>query len=352
MMSGFVPEAQPATTPSLADPAPALRRFRRLSGVAVAATFLLIVVGGVVRISDSGLGCGAAGSGARGWPLCGGRVVPFIQTNSVIEYTHRLLATVVVVLLVALAWQSIRHLRGHRFLVRGSVVAVALVLFQAVLGGLTVEHNLRSALVAAHLGTAMLLLAVLIALAWAAPTGGLRASVPERGGVVRAAAVAACTLLLATIVAGGVIAGTERHGTAGHHESEGAHLACGKQFPTCNGAFLPYGAKKMVDIQLAHRTLMFAAVLAIAGFLALARRRRVRSRRHALVVALLAAQVLLGALNVWLGEHGELVVAHLAVATLLWATLVAATLALMRVPEPAAEAIRTARLTASGPAGG
>ena len=48
-------------------------RFRRLAYLTAALTFALIIVGGVVRISDSGLGCGPAGSGTEGWPLCGGR---------------------------------------------------------------------------------------------------------------------------------------------------------------------------------------------------------------------------------------------------------------------------------------
>ena len=71
-------------------------------------TFLLIMVGGVVRISDSGLGCGAEGSGTHGWPLCGGRAVPLIDTNMIVEYTHRIVAATVTILiatLVLLAWR-------------------------------------------------------------------------------------------------------------------------------------------------------------------------------------------------------------------------------------------------------
>jgi heme A synthase len=52
-----------------------LNRFRRLVNLTIATTFLLVIVGGVVRVSDSGLGCGKAGSGTEGWPLCGGRVL-------------------------------------------------------------------------------------------------------------------------------------------------------------------------------------------------------------------------------------------------------------------------------------
>ena len=54
--------------------------YRRLTLWTAAATFLLIVLGGVVRVSDSGLGCGPGGSGLHGWPLCRGDVVPPIST--------------------------------------------------------------------------------------------------------------------------------------------------------------------------------------------------------------------------------------------------------------------------------
>src|SRR5687767_8623287 len=49
-----------------------LARFRKLTLATLAATFLLVVVGGIVRVSESGLGCGPAGSGTHGWPLCDG----------------------------------------------------------------------------------------------------------------------------------------------------------------------------------------------------------------------------------------------------------------------------------------
>ena len=138
-----------------------LRRFRRLADLTAVVTFLLIIVGGVVRVSDSGLGCGAGGSGTKGWPLCGGDVIPLVgDENTLIEFSHRLLAAVVVVLIALLCWRSYRGLRnGNGWALRGSIVAGVLVLVQAGLGGLTVEHSLKDGLVAAHLGTAMILFA-------------------------------------------------------------------------------------------------------------------------------------------------------------------------------------------------
>ena len=293
----------------------ALRRLRWLVAAAVIVTFLLIVAGGVVRVGDAGLGCGPPGSGLRGWPLCHGRLVPTGHVHTVIEYTHRFLAAVVVILLAAILWQVLRRFRGERPLVCGAIAAMLLVIVQAVLGGLTVEHGLRTALVAAHLGTAMLLLGTLIGL-YAATRPRRAALAVERP--LRAVAAVACGLLLATIVAGGVIAGTEHHGTSGGETAEGAHLACGREFPTCSGSFLPYGRNEMVDIQLVHRTLMFLTVAAIAALALLLRRRHMTGPLPLVVGAVLAVQVLLGAMNIWLGEHGALVVAHLAVATLLW----------------------------------
>ena len=77
--------------------------YRRLAVVTAIATFLLIVVGGIVRVSDSGLGCGPGGSGFHGWPFCNGDVVPGLSVHSVIEYTHRALAGSVTILMLALA---------------------------------------------------------------------------------------------------------------------------------------------------------------------------------------------------------------------------------------------------------
>ena len=320
-----------------------LARFRRLIDLIIVATFVLIVVGGVVRVSDSGLGCGPAGSGTEGWPLCGGRVLPFLEQNAVIEFTHRIVAGVVAILILLLAWRALRGLREHRWLVRGSVAAAILVLAQAALGGLTVENNLHEVLVAAHLGLAMLLLAILIALRRATLEGS---AAPAPGGTLRPLAATALVLLFATIVAGGYMAGTQREGAEGGPVA-GAHLACGKEFPTCAGEAMPFGSGELVDVHLTHRAFMYLAAVAILAMVIVARRRGVRSPAFPLALLLLACQILLGALNVWLGEHGELIVAHLTLATLLWGTVVYAASALVPIPVPGRAPLRRAETEAS-----
>ena len=321
-----------------------LARFRNLTRATIAATFLLVVVGGVVRVSESGLGCGSAGSGTHGWPLCDGRVLPFIELNTIVEFSHRLLATVVSVLILLMVWRAVRSLADRRWIVRGSLAALALVLLQAGLGGLTVEHGLEEALVAAHLGLAMILIGVLLFVLRATRTDE---PAPAAPGGLRTLSVVAATLVLATIVAGGYMAGTEKVGAEETPVHGGAHLACGTEFPTCLGEAAPFGTGPMVDVHLTHRVLMYLAAAAVLAMFAVAMRRGIRSRAFPLAAILLVAQILLGAMNVWLGEHPTLIVAHLTLGTLLWGTVAYAALQLVPVPAQARAPIRDTRTEAS-----
>jgi heme A synthase len=331
-----------------------LRRFRRLADLTAVVTFLLIIVGGVVRVSDSGLGCGAGGSGTKGWPLCGGDVIPLVgDENTFIEFSHRLLAAVVVVLIALLCWRAYRDLKARNgWALRGSVAAAVLVLIQAGLGGLTVEHSLKDGLVAAHLGTAMILFGLLLWLSFKARSAAaVEEDRPVREPVrgLKPYAVTAAVLLLCAIVAGGYMAGTEERGVneVGPNIA-GAHLACGHQFPTCgDGKFLPFGNNRLTDIHLTHRVFVYAATLAIILLLSVAFARGSRDRLLLLAALLLVGQVLLGGMNVWLGEHAALIVGHLTVATLLWATVVSIGFRLAWLPSPARSKERAPRAEAS-----
>jgi heme A synthase len=320
-----------------------LARFRRLVTWTIAATLVLILIGGIVRVSDSGLGCGAAGSGTHGWPLCEGGIVPEATSESIIEFSHRIAAGVVALLIVAMAWQAVRRLRSHRALLRGSIAAGVLVFVQAGLGGLTVERGLEEELVAAHLGLAMLLIGLLLLLRRAA-TPVPRAAPAERTASLRAATVVAATLVLATIVAGGYVAGTEKHGTPDAPAGGQAHVACGtgfssESFPGCNGQFPGFGQSELADIQLTHRMLMYLAAIAVVAMVAIAIAQRASPRLYGLAGLLLVCQIILGAVNVWAGKHAGLIVGHLALGTILWSTIVYAGATLLPASEAAPETL-------------
>ncbi len=306
--------------------------FRRLALVALVATFLLIVLGGVVRVSGSGLGCGPAGSGFHGWPLCEGDLLPGLDLNSVIEYAHRVVAAVVGLLMVALAVWAWRGRSRNRGISVASAAAVVLVAAQGLLGAATVEEGLEATLVAAHLGLAMILLGLLLYVWRAARAQALEdPAAPAPGRGYKALAAAAQGVLFLTIVAGGYMAGTQNYGLPSYQLGDGAHHACGREFPTCNGELLPFGSAPLVDVHLTHRVLMYVASALIVALVVLVLRRRDGGalRRMALATAgLLVAQVLLGALNVWLEEYELLILAHLTLATLLWGQLLAINLEL------------------------
>jgi heme A synthase len=309
--------------------------YRKLAIATAIATFLLIVVGGIVRVSDSGLGCGPGGSGFHGWPFCNGDVVPGLSLHSVIEYTHRAVAGTVTILMLALAVLAFRNYRSNRRLVWATTGGFLLILAQAGLGGATVEKDLNPGLVAAHLGLAMLLLGVLL---YVVRVSGDRAPAPE---FPRWLAFAATAAVFCTIVAGGYMAGTQKYGRPDYQLGDGAHHACGKQFPTCNDGFLPFGQSRLVNIHLTHRAFMYLATILLIALITVALRRGVGVRQARLLVGLLFLQILVGALNVWLDEYEALIVLHLALGTLLWATSVSFSLELAPAREraPRAQAV-------------
>ena len=318
----------------MAAPSPAYRRLALATGIA---TFALIIVGGIVRVSESGLGCGPAGSGLHGWPLCEGNVIPGLELHAIVEYTHRALAGTVGLLMIALAVLAWRRYRAHRGIVRATTAAAALVIAEGLLGAATVEKNLDEVLVTTHLGLAMLLLGLIVFVVRASRPETIGAEAPEGGPRFRGLALAASGAIFLTILAGGYMAGTQKYGRADYQPGDGAHHACGKEFPTCNGDFLPFGSARLVDIHLTHRVLMYLATLLVVALVVLAVRRRPSAgivRAAWLTLAVLAVQILVGALNVWLDEYEALIALHLTLAALLWASLVALTLQLYPVPAP------------------
>jgi heme A synthase len=115
----------------------------------------LITLGGVVRITGSGLGCGDH------WPLCDGQWFPPLDLPTLIEISHRWVAALVtaaVFALFAVAWR--RH-RKQRELFVPALAAAILLVIQVLLGPVIVKLDLPPAVVIVHLLNAMVLLAVL-----------------------------------------------------------------------------------------------------------------------------------------------------------------------------------------------
>jgi heme a synthase len=290
-------------------PQASYRRLRRLAVAATATTFVLIAIGALVRATGSGLGC-------TGWPKCSAdRWLPPLEHHALIEYTHRMTAFVDVVLVALLAILAWRRYRAASRVFRPAIAAVVLVVFQAVLGGIVVRGDLHALLVTAHFMTAMVLAGTLV-VATVAAFSVDRAATPigSMDGLAR----------LAWLTAGGLFV---LLGVGAYVRGEGAGLAF-RDWPLMGGRLIPSLSHPSLALHFAHRVLAVAVfVLALVFVLAArhARAERPAVARLALMVAgLFAAQILVGAVNVWSRLAPTAVTAHVAVAGLLWGTVVAA----------------------------
>jgi cytochrome c oxidase assembly protein subunit 15 len=138
-----------------------LRLVRRWLWFLVVATWGLMALGSATRVMEAGLAC-------PDWPLCFGQVLPVqhMDVQVFLEWFHRLVAATVglgVLLLAGMAWWWRMYL--PRWLPWGVTAALGLVLWQGILGGLTVTQLLRFDIVTAHLGTGLVFFSVLLTLA-------------------------------------------------------------------------------------------------------------------------------------------------------------------------------------------
>lgn len=292
--------------------------FRRLSITSTVATFLLIAIGGLVRATKSGLGCG------DDWPRCNGAIIPLLNGRPVIiEYSHRLAAAAVIVLVATLAVRAYREHRSSPTIVSASIAALGLVVFQAVLGMLVVKLHLEAISVALHLGTALALLALLVYVTAAASSGDRRSSPPTDVALTRSARTAAAAVFGLMLV-GSYVTGRDAGSVF-------------PDWPLMDGRVVPaFGSAggelaELWAIHFAHRALAAGVGLyVVAVVVRFVRRRRefpTAARLACAAAALFAVEVAIGALNVWTRLNEVVVFSHLVVGAAIWTGFVATALA-------------------------
>jgi heme a synthase len=283
-----------------------MTRFQKLSLASTAATVLLVAIGGLVRATKSGLGCGTD------WPHCRGHLVPSMENRAVvIEYSHRVTATVVVVLIALLALGAWLEYRRSPGILWPSMAAFGLVIAQAVLGAVVVKMELEAVSVVLHLFTAMLLLGLLVYITLASFAASGKLAHDDARVTNQAGFAASCVLLLLAV---------------GSYVSGRGAGAVFPDWPLMNGRLVPDLSFQLAALHFLHRglALVVAIVVAVVGVKVLRQREhlRLQARLMSAAMALFAVEILIGAINVWTGLNAAAVTAHLLTGALIWASLV------------------------------
>ncbi len=297
------------------DAAAAMRTYRGLAAAAAIGAYLLILLGGLVRISGAGLAC-------PDWPLCHGRLVPPLEGAVLIEYGHRLAAAAVSILAVATALSAYRVRRAVPRAYTMALWVLALIAGQIVLGALTVKLQLTPLLVTIHLGVANLLLAALLLQAVGAWQGP--AATPPSPPSFRRLVEVTGAATYALILIGGYVA------------SSGAGAAC-PDLPLCRGAsILP--AVAGAHLHMLHRgwALVVAGLVVWTAGAASKIGGRATVTAASLAAGLVVVQLAVGVLNIVTRLAPLARSAHLGIATLLFGTLIV--LGALGRPVPAAAA--------------
>ena len=294
--------------------------YRRVTLVALVALAFIIVTGGAVRLTGSGLGC-------PDWPNCDqGRLVAPLEYHAMVEFVNRTVTGLVsVAVMVAVLGSLVRRPR-RRDLVWLSVGLVAGVLGQIVLGGLTVLFHLAPPLVMGHFLLSIVILADAVVLHWRAGQPDDVVNEPALPPKLRVLGrlVTASTALV--VVLGTVVTAAGPHGG----DEDTPRLGV----PLHRAAQLHGGAV----------VVLVALVVAVLVVLDRAGAPHGVRRRGRVLLGVLLAQAAIGYVQYFTGVPVLLVGAHIAGAVAVWTAAVRFQLGLAEPGEaPEAEAKAAAR---------
>lgn len=288
-------------------------------------TFLLLIAGGLVTSTGSGLA-------VPDWPLSYGMLFPPMVGGILYEHGHRMIAGVVALMTVGLTlWVQRRETRPP--IRRLAWVAVGAVLLQALLGGLTVLLLLPTAISMGHFALASAFFCVVVSLALFTSPGWERMPrAASSSGTLRTLSGIAVVSVYIQMLLGAWV----RH--------TGAGLAI-PDFPLSFGSWVPSFTSEALSVY--NRTLVYeldlprtnltqigihyahrvGAVVTTVVLTALVIQTYVRRREDSVLVGiasflviLLVAQIVLGALTVWTRRSVVPTTAHVVIGPLLLAT--------------------------------
>jgi heme A synthase len=251
------------------------------------ATYILIIYGSHVRVTDSGMGC-------PDWPLCKGSIGPFQGFHAFMEQTHRYLAGIVSILVIA-TWFLATRIHSRISAIKPALFTVGIVLVQIILGAITVFDSNGAPTVAAHLLAGLALLGGATVTAVASLVDK-KVSTTPRLGILGWSAIGSVAFLY---VSGSLIVNAE------------AEKACAS-FPLCPST----QPLHLVILHLVHRSMVFFAVIILVAFALHAWKQwsEIRGARPlaVMLIGLLGATAILGIFSALLKAPADLQDLHLA----------------------------------------
>jgi cytochrome c oxidase assembly protein subunit 15 len=267
---------------------------RRAALASLAANVALVITGGAVRLTDSGLGCPT-------WPRC--TDTSYVATSAMgihgaIEYSNRMLISVLLVIAVFGTLSALLQRPRRRRVTVLSLVGLATIPAQAVLGGITVLTHLNPWVVAGHFLLSIVIITVTYAF-WAATGETDAPSVPTVPGAVRLLVFATAAAAALVIIAGTVVTGSGPHAGDAHARRTGLDPG---------------------TVAQGHADLVFLLIgLSIGCFFALRTiGARAAVKRAGWLLAILAAQAVIGFVQYATHLPPLIVGAHLAGAAAVW----------------------------------
>ncbi len=302
-------------------------RFQRVGLGLVIGLLVLTALGGIVRVTGSGLAC-------PDWPGCYGAVIPsgdfgeFAAHQVWLEWTHRLVAAIMGLIILGYAVAAWRRYRDRTRVWLPAVLSIPFLALQVVLGGLTVTERLEEVIVTLHLATAMLIL-MLVAFSWLgsfqwrvvtsddeAPLG---TDSPSQARSYARIALLTALLVYTVVVVGSYVTHVGAGPDAGAHVGPGG-AACGNNWPFCYGGLFPDG--EYAQWNMGHRFLvLFGAIALFAASMGVVMLRP-RARGLTFMVhgatTLYVAQIFIGAAMIWINFDAWARALHLSMGSITW----------------------------------
>ena len=296
-----------------------MKSFRAAVRLLLGATIGLVVIGVIVRATDSGMGC-------PDWPLCYGQLIPpttdsgdVIAYKAWLEWIHRAIAAMIGLIVLAVVALALRNLKDRRSLQGASIALLALVLFQAWLGRQTVLESNSGASVTAHLASAMAFVGlqvwVLARSGYAETLGGIRRA---SGSVV--APIVAAGAIYALLLFGSNVTGTDTG-------------LLYPDWPLMGGTLFPPITELSTPMILHRYATAIVALILISAIWIVRREKGSPARVRQLLTyaaAVFAVQCVIGAVQIFTKLAPWTQTLHVALATVIWIlTVGAASIALL-----------------------